>query len=269
MARRLPFTTAYPSVWREIDGNGAGARPSSASSAPAATPPNCTARKLGPDGMLYFCDGRNGHDIQQPDGFALKGRAAAVYRCRLDGSQMERVCGGGMDNPVEVAFTPAGEPLVVANIVLNSPRHDAILFALEGAVYPYYESMYPEFQHDGRADALTGDLGWVAVSSFIRYRGDAFGKDYRDAYFTAQFNPHRIQRHLIERDGAGFRVRTEDFVTCDDPDFHPTGLVEDADGSLLVIDTGGWFRIGCPSSQVAKPHVTGGVYRIRRKDRRR
>ena len=55
-------------------------------------------------------------------------------------------------------------------------------------------------------------------------------------------------------------------MTCDDPDFHPTGLVEDADGSLLVIDTGGWFRIGCPTSQVAKPHVTGGVYRIRRKD---
>ncbi len=123
--------------------------------------------------MLYFCDGRNGHDIQQPDGFALKGRAAAVYRCRPDGSHMERVCGGGMDNPVEVAFTPAGEPLVVANIVLNAPRHDAILFALEGAVYPYYESMYPEFRMTGEPMPLTGDLGRVAVSSFIRYRGDA------------------------------------------------------------------------------------------------
>ena len=42
--------------------------------------------------------------------------------------------------------------------------------------------------------------------------------------------------------------------------------MEDADGSLLVIDTGGWFRNGCPTSQVAKPDIKGGIYRVRRKD---
>jgi putative membrane-bound dehydrogenase-like protein len=258
------FTTAYPNVWRIDDASRRTAIVGKFGSTGNAA--DLHGPQLGPDGMLYFGDGRNGHDIQQPDGFALKGRAAAVYRCRPDGSHMERVCGGGMDNPVEVAFTNAGEPLVVANIVLNSPRHDAILFALEGAVYPYFESMYPEFRMTGDVMPMTGDLGWVGVSSFIRYRGDAFGGEFQDNFFTAQFNPHRVQRHIIERDGAGFRVRTEDFVTCDDPDFHPTGLVEDADGSLLVIDTGGWFRIGCPTSQVAKPHIAGGIYRIRKKD---
>src|SRR5262249_44012531 len=34
--------------------------------------------------------------------------------------------------------------------------------------------------------------------------------------------------------------------------------------SLLVIDTGGWFRIGCPTSQIARPEINGGIYRIRR-----
>ena len=261
------YSTAYPSLWR-LEGDDAAERRTAVVGTFGSTGNGADLHgpQLGPDGLLYFCDGRNGHDIRQPDGFALKGRAAAVYRCRIDGSHTERVCGGGMDNPVEVAFTPAGEPFVVANIVLSNPRHDAILFAEEGAVYPYSEVVYPEFQMTGEPMPLTGDLGWVAVSSFIRYRGDAFGPEYRDTFFTAQFNPHRIQRHVIERDGAGFRVRTEDFVTCDDPDFHPTGLVEDADGSLLVIDTGGWFRIGCPTSQVAKPNIFGGVYRIRRKD---
>ncbi len=264
------FTTAYPSVWRldGADGDGPAGKRTEIVGAFGSTgnAADLHGPKLGTDGMLYFCDGRNGHDIKTPDGFALKGRAAAVYRCRPDGSQTERVCGGGMDNPVEVAFTPAGEPLVVANIVLNRPRQDAVLFALEGAMYPYYEAVYPEFKRTGDPMPLTGDLGWVAVSSFIRYRGTAFGEGFRDSYFTAEFNPHRVRRHRIERDGAGFRVTTEDFLTCDDPDFHPTGLVEDADGSLLVIDTGGWFRIGCPTSQVAKPHITGGVYRVRRKD---
>src|SRR5690606_24510376 len=32
-----------------------------------------------------------------------------------------------------------------------------------------------------------------------------------------------------------------------------------------IIDTGGWFRIGCPSSGVAKPDVLGAIYRIRKK----
>ena len=41
-------------------------------------------------------------------------------------------------------------------------------------------------------------------------------------------------------------------------------MLEDADGSLLVIDTGGWFYRGCPTSQMAKPDVLGGIYRISR-----
>src|SRR5205814_282958 len=47
-------------------------------------------------------------------------------------------------------------------------------------------------------------------------------------------------------------------------DFHPTDVLEDADGSLLVIDTGGWFRHGCPTSHIAKPDAKGAIYRIRR-----
>src|SRR5439155_23892651 len=41
-------------------------------------------------------------------------------------------------------------------------------------------------------------------------------------------------------------------------------VLEDRDGSLLIVDTGGWFRIGCPSSLMAKPEVAGAIYRIRK-----
>jgi hypothetical protein len=30
----------------------------------------------------------------------------------------------------------------------------------------------------------------------------------------------------------------------------------------LLLNTGGWFRIGCPSSLMAKADVLGGIYRI-------
>ena len=66
------------------------------------------------------------------------------------------------------------------------------------------------------------------------------------------------------REGATFRTEDSDFLTSTDPDFHPTDVIEDADGSLLVLDTGAWFIHGCPLSQYAKPEIKGGVYRIRR-----
>ncbi|MDE0819040.1 MAG: HEAT repeat domain-containing protein, partial [Pirellulaceae bacterium] len=37
-----------------------------------------------------------------------------------------------------------------------------------------------------------------------------------------------------------------------------------ADGSLIVVDTGGWFYRGCPTSQFARPDVLGAIYRVRR-----
>ena len=99
----------------------------------------------------------------------------------------------------------------------------------------------------------------------MRYRGTMFGPDYLDNIFLAQFNTHTLVRTQIMRDGASFRSTDQDFLTSTDPDFHPTDVLEDADGSLLVIDTGGWFRIGCPSSRIAKPEILGGIYRIRRR----
>jgi hypothetical protein len=70
----------------------------------------------------------------------------------------------------------------------------------------------------------------------------------------------------VFRHGAGFRMQTEDFLVADDPHFHPTDVLEDADGSLLVVDTGGWFRIGCPTSKIAQPEFKGAIYRVRRAD---
>jgi putative membrane-bound dehydrogenase-like protein len=221
---------------------------------------------LGPDGWLYWSDGRHGHSIDRPDGPRLQGSAARIFRCRPDGSQVEVVCGGGMDNPVEIAFTEEGEPLVTCALFQSSPKRvDVIFHAIEGGVFPYHECVR-EFKRTGDLLPSVVDVGWVAPSGFMRYRSDAFGKEYKDNYFSAQFNTHKVQRHLIERDGATFRGRNEEFLVSDDADFHPTDVLEDADGSLIVVDTGGWFRIGCPTSRIDKPQIRGGLYRVRRKD---
>ena len=221
---------------------------------------------LGPDGWFYWTDGRHGHSIDRPDGSRMQGSAARVFRCRPDGSQIEVVCGGGMDNPVEIAFTEQGEPLVTCALFLSQPKRvDTIFHAVYGGVFPYHECVR-EFKRTGDLLPSVVDVGWVAPSGLVRYRSDAFGKEYRDSFFSAQFNTHKVQRHVIERDGATFRGRNEEFLISSNPDFHPTDVLEDADGSLIVVDTGGWFRIGCPTSRIDKPQIKGGIYRIRRKD---
>jgi len=221
---------------------------------------------LGPDGWFYWTDGRHGHRIDQPDGSRSEGNAARVFRSRPDGTQVEVVCGGGMDNPVEIAFTEEGEPLVTCALFQASPKRvDVIFHAIEGGVFPYHES-YREFKRTGDLLPSVVDVGWVAPSGLMRYRSSAFGKEYTNTFFSAQFNTHKVQRHIIERDGATFRGRNEAFLVSANPDFHPTDVLEDADGSLIVIDTGGWFRIGCPTSRIDKPQIKGGIYRVRRKD---
>ena len=74
-----------------------------------------------------------------------------------------------------------------------------------------------------------------------------------------------MRRRILKRDGSTFQATTEDFLVARTDDFHPTDVLEDADGSLLVVDTGNWYNL-CPSSQVGKTLVKGGVYRIRRKE---
>ncbi len=96
-------------------------------------------------------------------------------------------------------------------------------------------------------------LGVSAASDLAMCRAGQLGDDSRGDLFSAQFNLHKVLRHRIDRSGATFTCRNEDFLVSGDPDFHPTDVLEDADGSLLVVNTGGWFRIGCPTSQVASP----------------
>jgi len=252
---------------------------------------------LGPDGRLYWCDGRHGHEIRDlgEEGFGgedtvagtkpdpepglpnvegsllTKGKAARIFSCRPDGSDVRVLCGGGMDNPVEVDFFETGECLGSVNLFYNGPRGDCLVHWIEGGVFPRYD------QQDSVAEfKLTGDLltevhnyGHVAVSGMTRYRSGPLFKDAETLpdsaeFLVTEFNTHKVVHTVIQRDGATFRhVETRDLFVSPDPDCHPTDVMEDADGSLLVIDTGGWFRIGCPTSQIAKPEITGAIYRIR------
>ncbi len=249
---------------------------------------------LGIDGRIYWCDGRHGHEFLDEGGNVTStGKAARIFSCRPDGSDIRTFCGGGMDNPVEIDWLDSGEMIGTVNLFYGRPRGDCLVHWVEGGVYPRHdqEDCIAEFPWTGGLLPEVHNYGHVAVSGMCRQRSDQLfdlpgaannvtpasgGRQSPDesgvpatpdchAFFVTQFNTHKVVRTIIEREGATFRhVSTDDFITWDDPDVHPTDVFEDADGSLLVIDTGGWFRIGCPTSQIAKPEIPGAIYRVRK-----
>jgi putative membrane-bound dehydrogenase-like protein len=221
---------------------------------------------FGSDGWLYLTDGRHGFDIQTKDGRGYKGLASRIWRVRPDGTGLEWLAGGGFDNPVELVFTPAGETIGTMTYFQDpaNGQRDALLHFVEGGVYPKWYPVVSEFKQTGELMPVMTKFARIAPAGLVRYRGASFGAQYQGNLFSAQFNPHRVQRHVLYRQGATFRTEDSDFLTSGDPDFHPTDVIEDADGSLLVLDTGAWFIHGCPISRVAKPEIKGSIYRIRR-----
>ena len=75
----------------------------------------------------------------------------------------------------------------------------------------------------------------------------------------------KVTRHDLVPNGSTFTSKDTDFLVADSLDFHPTDVIEDADGSLLVVDTGAWYKLCCPTSQLAKPDVPGAIYRVRKR----
>lgn len=223
---------------------------------------------LSPTGRLYIVQGRHGHEFKDKQGQVYsKGKAGRIYSCRPDGSDVRVHAGGGFDNPVEVDFTEEGECIGTVNILYRD-RGDCLMHWVEGGVYPREDQAdcVAEFKWTGGLLGPIHNLGHVACSGIMRYRGVHFGNEFKDRWFFTEFNTHKVRYAELKRAGSTFTADVHEFLTCADGDFHPTDVLEDADGSLLVVNTGGWFLNGCPTSRVAKPEIYGGIYRVRKVD---
>ena len=202
-----------------------------------------------------------------PNGKEFTTRASHIFRARPDGTGVEPVMTGGMDNPVGLAFTPEGERILSGTFFQHPAggKRDGLIHALYGGVYGKDHDVLDGHPRTGDLLPMMTHLGAAAPAGLMRYESDLFGKDFQNNLFVACFNMHKIVRCVMEPNGATYKTTDSDFLVSDNTDFHPTDVLEDADGSLLVVDTGGWYKLCCPTSQLSKPDVLGGIYRVRRK----
>ncbi|HLJ10194.1 MAG TPA: PVC-type heme-binding CxxCH protein, partial [Planctomycetaceae bacterium] len=262
------YTVSHPSIWRleDTDGDGRADRREELVTRFNFNGNGCDLHGpfLGPDGWMYWTDGRHGYDITTRDGRHLTGLAARIWRCRFDGTGIERICGGGFDNPVELVFTETGEMVGT----MDQGTGDCLLHYVEGGVYPRDDQpCMAEFKMTGRPLAPITSFSAAlpaALCGLVSIRSNHFGADYQNTLLTTQFNVHRLQQHMLTPSGATLACTSRDFLVSSNYDLRLSDVLEDADGSLLAVDMGAWYNYGCPTAKIAKPEITGSIYRIRR-----
>src|SRR5580704_11527450 len=136
------YVSAPPSIWKLTDTDDDGVADQRQEWFSGKTLTGCANDLHGPyrsrDGWIYWCKGafaEQTYDLPNRPGWKTK--AAHVFRTRPDGSGLEPVMTGGMDNPVDVVFTPEGERILSSTFLHHrgGGLRDGMIHAIYGGVY--------------------------------------------------------------------------------------------------------------------------------------
>lgn len=215
---------------------------------------------IGPDGRLYWSIGDRGYHVTLPDGRVLSDpRSGAVFRCELDGSNME-VFATGLRNPQELAFDDFGNLFTGDN---NSDSGDKArwVYLVRGGD----SGWRMHYQYLGDRGPFNREKIWYpndpetpayvvppimnfsdGPSGLTYYPGTGLPEKYSGTFFLCDFRggagKSGVRALKATPKGAGFEAVDEgEFVwqvLATDCDFGP-------DGALYVTDwVNGWDGLG-------------------------
>ncbi|MCY3006166.1 MAG: hypothetical protein NTV29_09315 [Planctomycetota bacterium] len=283
------LVTAPPQIWKLSDLDGDGLYENHQIWFDGTTLTGCAndlhGPWLGPDGWIYWTKSafaEQSHEILS--GKAWSSKASHLYRRDPQGGPIDPVMTGGMDNLVDVAWLPNGDRFFCATF-LHHPRNgfrDGIGAATYGSLFGKPHAVLDAHPRTGNLMEPTAELGPAAPAGLMVLNSisPSFKLPPIEApepstklpridelgfLLCAQFNLHQISLHRLAQrsDRAHFQAQSFPLVSSNRIDFHPVDLLQDADGSILIVDTGGWYDLCCPSSGTDQRVATGGIYRLR------
>lgn len=216
---------------------------------------------IGPDGKLYFSIGDRGYNVRQGDRHYPNPESGAVFRCDLDGSNLEEFA-SGLRNPQELAFDDYGNLFTGDN---NSDSGDQArwVYVVEGGDTGWRMS----YQYLGDRGPFNREKIWHAYnkdetpayivppvqpniasgpSGLAYYPGTGLGEHFRNRFLLVDFRGgpgnSGVRTFRVKPKGAFFEVvdaeETLWSILATDVDFGP-------DGALYVTDwVNGWSGLG-------------------------
>jgi putative heme-binding domain-containing protein len=276
------LVTAPPQIWKLTDADGDGVCESREVWFDGQTLTGCAndlhGPWLGPDGWIYWTKSafaQQTHEVLHRGKFTST--ASHLYRRHPSGGPIEPVMTGGMDNLVDVAWHPSGERFFCATF-LHHPGNgirDGIGHAMFGSVFGKPHAVLDGHAKTGPLMEPLVEMGPAAPAGLLylntisqRLASQAHplaGKAVSGYLAAAQFNLHKVSVHPLSTspDSAGYDSASIDLVASPRIDFHPVDVLLDRDGSLIIVDTGGWYDLCCPSSGTDQRVALGGIYRLR------
>lgn len=196
-------------------------------------------------GWLYFGCGENlglDYKLIGSDGTSLKGggEGGNVYRCRLDGSRLERIA-TGFWNPHASCVDAFGRLFTVDNDPDSRPPC-RLMHIIPGGDYGYRyrngrKGLHPFTAWNGE---IPGTLPMVAgtgeaPSGVLAYESDDLPEEYVGNLLATSWGDHRIDRYRFKPHGASFTSLAEPLIVGDE-NFRPVGIACAPDGSLYFTD---------------------------------
>ena len=266
---------------------------------------------FGPDGKLYFNMGNEAKRLYYPltkevplhgaldhvpmkpvidlDGNEVNNqgkpyRMGMVFRCNLDGSEVETLAWNFRNN-YEVAVDSFGS-LWQSDNDDDGNRGVRINYVMEYGNYGYVDEMtgegwptawakaeakgapadskvfYEWHQYDPGVVPNLLHTGAGSPTGIILYEGQLLPEAFRNRLIHCDALPRVVRAYPIQPVGAGYRAEMKNLLTTDDAWFRPVDVCAAPDGSLYVAD---WNDAGVGGHYMSDQKLetmTGRIYRL-------
>ncbi|MEM7478240.1 MAG: PVC-type heme-binding CxxCH protein [Planctomycetota bacterium] len=226
---------------------------------------------VGPDGKMYFNFGNAGRQLKGPNGESIVDMAGnrvddsrnpyqqgMVFRCNLDGSQLETL-GWNFRNNWEVCVDSFGT-LWQSDNDDDGNRGTRINYVMEFGNYGYRDERTGASwrgQRIGLEDTIPlqhwhlNDPGVVpnilqtgagSPTGIFFYEGDLLPEPFQNQLLHTDPGPNVVRAYPVEKTGAGYQASIRNLIKgINDPWFRPVDVCAAPDGSLFVAD---WYDPG-------------------------